>query len=159
VNSADIDCALAASLESVLQEMFFVSVMGEPAPDGESDAQPLSARLDFEGRPEGSLLLKVTPAAARSIAADFLAEDEEALTPQQVEDVIRELTNMICGAALSRLESDTSFRLGAPHLTDDSAPEDFTNPATRSVDIGAGTITVLLQFKTDPCLPTAKLVS
>ncbi len=84
--------------------------------------------------------------SARTIAADFLALDAESLAPDQVEDVICELANMICGAALSRLESETSFRLGKPEiLPGGAAPR--TVHAARSVDLGHGTLTVLLELQ------------
>jgi CheY-specific phosphatase CheX len=143
--------ALAASLESVLESMFFIDTSRGTASGEPAGEPPLSARLDFQGDPCGWLALKVSPAAARSIAADFLAEDEPSLSPGQVQDVVCELTNMICGAALSRLESETSFRLEAPEMLVDCSMIDVPGTAVRSVDLGNGVLTALLHFKATPC--------
>ena len=150
-----IEAALALSLERVLEQMFFVTP-AEGSGDETARAAALAARLDFEGQPCGSLLLRMDAEAARSIAADFLAEDTETVTPRQVEDVLFELANMICGAALSSLESGISFRLGPPRPAAATVPADFPDPAARTVDVGTGAITVFLQFLATPCPSNAK---
>jgi CheY-specific phosphatase CheX len=151
--------ALAAALESVLERMFFIDTGGGEAPARPSGDVPLSARLAFEGNPCGWLTLEVSPASARSIAADFLAEDEQSLSPGQVEDVVCELTNMICGAALSRLESETNFRLGPPRIVAGEATMDLPDTAARSIGLGGGVLTVRLQLKAASCQSTSEPAS
>jgi CheY-specific phosphatase CheX len=147
--------ALAASLESVLERMFFIDTRGEAASATPSGDPPLRVRLAFAGNPCGWLTLEVSPASARSLAADFLAADEQSLSPGQVEDVICELTNMICGAALSRLESGTNFRLGPPRVVAGQPAMDLPDTAARSIDLGTGVLTVRLQFKAASCQSTS----
>lgn len=150
--------ALAGAVERVLEEMFFISPAGATPPAGRT-GEEVVAGLDFEGNPCGSLLLRVTPPAARAIAANFLAADEPSLTGREVDDVICELTNMICGAALSRLESETAFHLHAPRIISESAPPDLPDPAGLSVDIGIGVITAALQLRSKSCLSNEKSAS
>lgn len=138
--------ALAAALESVLERMFFIdtgSAAGSEVPDGEV---PVRARLTFEGDPPGWLTLEVSPPAARSIAADFLAVDEASLSAGQVEEVVCELANMICGAALSRLESDSNFRLGAPGVLE-GRPAPDAAAIVGSADLGNGILMARLKFQ------------
>jgi CheY-specific phosphatase CheX len=116
-----LDDALRKSVEEVLEKMFFTGSLPEPveagAGSGTSHPGPaIGSRLSFDGDPPGSLVLSVTAAAARSIAADFLASDERELPDRQVEGVVCELANMICGSVLSRVESTTLFRLAAPQI-------------------------------------------
>lgn len=145
--SPTIEIALASSLDRVLEDMFFVSVVGESA-DADSQVM-ITARLDFTGQPCGSMLLQVTPDAARTIAIDFLAEDEDTITDSQVSDVVCELANMICGAALSQLESETTFSLGSPSVLPEVDLSDFSSPSVRAVDIGNGIVRVFLQFHSE----------
>jgi len=105
---------MAESLDEVLEKMFFVRSLGEL--DKAADGPALTAHLDFEGDPRGSLTLRVTAAAARSVAADFLGADESELSEKQVGEVVCELANMICGSVLSRVESSAVFQLAAPRI-------------------------------------------
>jgi hypothetical protein len=135
--------------------MFFVMAMGDEPGDGEPQPPPITARLEFEGTPCGSMTIEVSPAAAQSIAADFLAADESELTEHQVQDVVCELTNMICGASLSRLEAESTFRLQAPTILSGSEAPDPSADAERSINIGNGTIRALLHLSGALC-PTTK---
>ena len=107
--------------------MFFVRDLGEI--ERNPDSRRVAAWLRFEGDPSGSLTLRVGMAAARSIAADFLGEEAAMLSDVQVEEVICELANMICGSVLSRVESTATFRLDSPTVISplEEAPEDASN--------------------------------
>jgi len=91
----------------------------------------------------------VSRAAARTIAADFLAAAEAEPTAAQIDDVICEMANMICGAALSRLE--TAIRLGTPRVLPGTEADCLPVSAVRSVDIGIGTVTVQFEFESASC--------
>ena len=141
--------ALEESVEEVLEKMFFIRPLGEaaarPAPENE-----FAAQLTFAGDPPGWLSLRVTSRAARSIAADFLADEEEALTEQQVGEVICELANMICGSVLSRVESGITFRLAAPRIVPSSDPP-APGATVHAVDIGNGALTVTMCMGNPAC--------
>jgi hypothetical protein len=94
--------------------MFFIRCLGEPQ-ESASETEVV-AHLTFEGDPSGSLTLSVAAGVARSVAADFLGEEEPGLSEQQIGDVVCELANMICGSVLSRVESTTTFRLASPRI-------------------------------------------
>src|ERR1017187_10040105 len=95
--------------------MFFLEAVGEAA-EPPPEAETVTAQVTFEGKPPGYFHMRLARSAASAIAADFLGEDAESLTPQQSTDVTLELANMICGAVLSRIESSATFRLGAPQI-------------------------------------------
>jgi CheY-specific phosphatase CheX len=106
---------LIESAQNALEIMCFSDaevVSGEvTTPEGEL----LAASLTFEGAPSGSFGLLISANAARSVATNFLAADDEArLTAAEVSAVIGELANMICGAMLSELESDATFDISEP---------------------------------------------
>ena len=109
--------ALQASVNEVLEKMFFVETLGESLrPTEDPNDGEIGVALTFQGMPSGSFLLRVTPRAARQIAADFLGIDEAEVSDVQTSEVVRELANMICGSVLSRVESSAVFQLAAPRI-------------------------------------------
>jgi CheY-specific phosphatase CheX len=151
---------LEDSVAEVLEKMFFIRTLGEapgaprePAPHGAAPPKPeMVARLAFEGDLSGWLALRVTSSAARSIAADFLGEEEPALSEQQIAEVVCELANMICGSALSRVESGAAFRLAAPRIVSFEAPGGAPPGGTiHTVEIANGSLTVLVHMGRPAC--------
>ncbi len=136
--------------------MFFVRSL-----DGFEEAATgpqLVAHLTFEGDRPGSLALRVAQPAARSIAADFLGADESELSDREVGEVICELANMICGSVLSRVESNTAFRLSTPRIV---AAGEVPGPAgtarggsAQVAEISHGVMVVSIQTEAPAC-PTA----
>lgn len=151
--------ALHDSVQEVLEKMFFVEALDEPPGETEPQDGDLKVKLAFEGSPSGALTLRVSSAAARQIAADFLGQDESGLSSAQVGEVVCELANMICGSVLSRSESDTTFRLAAPRLLladEERIPQEAAERrATHAVAIGSGTLTAIVETR-DPVWPQAE---
>ena len=106
----------------VLETMFFTDA--EVAVCEHTWLAPLSgsaascARIRFEGSHCGEMLLGVSMQAADPIAASFLGLDSMELTDAQRGQVIQELTNILCGAMLSRLWPESKLALGSPELMD-----------------------------------------
>jgi CheY-specific phosphatase CheX len=109
--------ALADSVREVLGKMFYVNLSDDAADAGRGPgSEALAARLIFDGDPPGSFRLDLDVTLAQRAAAGFLYEDPAELTREQIHDVICELANMICGSALSRIESTATFRLAKPEI-------------------------------------------
>src|SRR5579862_2115812 len=106
---------LEAAAGEVLETMFFTEVCS-PREGGSAHSEPgIGAHLRFVGTPSGALTIRVSEPAARVLAANFLApEDDEPLPSAQLGSVVSELANMICGSLLSRVGSEQHFRLSAP---------------------------------------------
>ncbi|MBX5494427.1 MAG: chemotaxis protein CheX [Bryobacteraceae bacterium] len=116
MNEAALMEGVAAVLEQVMETMFFTTLVGEVDVD---PAQPLlRAQVHYSGTVDGACSLGVSPEAARSVAANFLGQEEASLQTEQVEEVICELANIVCGALLSRAYPGGSFRLGTPYLVE-----------------------------------------
>ncbi len=79
---------VAEAAEEVLETMFFAMVV-DPEEVPEPGQEPcLGARVRFEGAPSGAIELSLDRPAAVSIAATFLCiDEEESLTPEQVNRV------------------------------------------------------------------------
>ncbi len=106
-----------SAVNQVLETMFFSGVMSVIEEPDDTIEQTVSVRIAFRGRPSGSMALRLSTGAARTITANFLGqEDEKELESAQVGDTVCELANMICGSVLSRLENETSFELDRAQL-------------------------------------------
>ena len=141
-------------MDDVLEKMFFVRSLGEPL---DHAAEPLiAAHLTFEGDPPGWLTFRITAAAARSVAADFLGEEESELTEAQIGEVVCELANMICGSMLSRVESNTLFRLATPRLIAPETGPSSDSAATCAAEISSGAITVVFNMERTACATAEK---
>lgn len=143
---------LRESLQDVLEKMFFIRSIGDGDISSEDAKEPVAIRVDFEGAESGTLLLQVTPNAARSISADFLGTEECELADQQVAEVMSELANMICGSVLSRVDTISTFRIGAPHVyAMANRPLTTTRSVEQSFDIAGGRLTILLTTEVPLC--------
>jgi CheY-specific phosphatase CheX len=102
--------------QDVLETMFFTTVMDEPggAAEAGDPADRFAVTVVFSGGRKGRLSLELDGPAARAIAANFLGADPAELERPQVDAVICELGNMICGAAVSRIDRCGDFLLAAP---------------------------------------------
>ncbi len=150
MSETNYDELVSGAVEAVLETMFFSSPLG-PA-EVESSASVMQARLAFHGRPSGTLSVCLSEPSARLLAAGFLGEDVESLTDSQPGEVVCELANMLCGALVSKLESNKSFELTSPELLPQNplATDPETPPVARqSYELENGILTVTLRVKAD----------
>ncbi len=108
---------LVGAARDVLNVMFFTDILEE----GESYEGPvplaLQVRVRFSGDHAGEFRMEVDDLAAGSMAGSFLGADgAEGLSAEEVEQVMGELGNMICGAFLSRYEKECLFYLSPPEV-------------------------------------------
>lgn len=138
------DEMLAEAAGEVLETMFFTGIFGA-AQARESLAGPhFAARLTFDGTPGGALTLSVAAPAASALAANFLAaSDDEPPGPAQLASVVCELANMVCGALLSKVQSERHFRLSSPEPMAGDGAIPCGEPS-QSLDVGDGAIDVWL---------------
>jgi chemotaxis phosphatase CheX-like protein len=85
------------------------------------------AWIRFGGSHFGEMLLGVSAEAADPIGASFLGLDPMELTDAQRGQVIQELSNILCGAILSKLWPESKLLLSSPEL---SPWREWTNPGT-----------------------------
>ncbi len=139
MQTSELDRFVADSTAEVLETMFFTCIVGDA--DCEP-SDPVSTKLDFTGTPSGSFGLSLSKAASRQIAAGFLAEDEFEISQAQADEVVCELTNMLCGSLLSRMETETCFDLTHPELA--AIPE--SRAYLRHFALDGGTLSIWLNL-------------
>jgi CheY-specific phosphatase CheX len=107
---------LLEAAQFVLETMFFAE--SEPvAPPQPPPHPPILAAISFEGDRRGRLAIGLPESCARLMAASFEGiPDVAEVAGTNVDCVVLELANMICGATLTRLHGDGLFRLGSPEL-------------------------------------------
>jgi CheY-specific phosphatase CheX len=112
--------AAVGAISHVFETMFFVFLepyspdSGDPPPGHWSpNEQWLEGRLGFQGTLRGYLRLFLPFPLARDLATNFLGLEEEA-SEQQVIDMTKELTNMICGNLFSRYDQVQGYALTIP---------------------------------------------
>ena len=140
------DQMFAEAVGSVLETMFFTAPLGL-AEEGSGGAC-MGARVAFRGSPDGQVRLCLSEASAQLLAAGFLCEDEESLSPEQTGLVVCELANMLCGSLLSQLESQEHFDLATPQLDQDAPPPPEQAPvAAQSFELENGVLHVSLYLE------------
>jgi CheY-specific phosphatase CheX len=138
---------LCRTAQEVLETMFFIAVEGAVAKAPVVGPQ-LWFQVHFRGSPSGTLQLGLPAAAAGAIATSFLGvASQDDLAGHQAENVLLELTNVICGNALSRLESDSSFDLEAPVPIPDPGPVSPGGATRCLVQMDLGTMELRLALE------------
>lgn len=115
--SMDQDAEAGQTVRAVAAEVFETMFFTEAEPAGcEHSWLPPApcARIRFDGSHTGEMLLALSPEAAAPIAAGFLGLDPEELTDALRRQVIEEMSNILCGAMLSRLWPESTLALAAP---------------------------------------------
>lgn len=101
---------LAGATESVLETMFFTTVISRGQGPEMDAASSLRIQVQFVGSPSGQFEVVIDPHAARVMAEGFLPDAES----PAMEETMREFANMACGAFLSEIETDGEFQLRPP---------------------------------------------
>ena len=136
--------ALDGVTAEVLETMFFTEATANSC-DHQWLETAVGARVEFEGTHCGSVRLSVSGDAARSMAAGFLGLDEAELTETQLNQILLELANIFCGAAMSRLWPDSSLSLAAPEPMDPRAVPDGGGHRCYALPDGTLAVTVCLR--------------
>jgi len=103
-------------------------------------------QVKFTGTVKGSFLMAAEEDAAQLFAPAFLGIDGEDLSAGAVQEVLAEMANMICGAAISRIEPGGLFSLSTPAPSAPLPPPENC-AAELDFDCGCGSLIVQLQIE------------
>jgi CheY-specific phosphatase CheX len=139
---------LEQAVSSVFETMCFATVSARESRE-ERTGEFLCVEVPFRGPMLGRLVFAASGDVARSLAPDFLGIDPGTESPSSVQEVLAELTNMVCGAALSRMEPNTIFHLSTPAFISSVPVFDDGLGAQQTFDLDCGPIVV--QFHVLQC--------
>ena len=131
MKASDFMPLVLACCAEVLESMYFTTVLetsSRPPQQPDPTWDGLSFSLHFQGDVHGHFGMRMESTMARTIAANFLGEQEESLTGDEIAEVAGELTNMLCGSIVSRVEGRSKFALSHPEpfFTHAATPEIYT---------------------------------
>jgi hypothetical protein len=105
---------LSEAASDVLESMCFLGVAGVSDDRSWPQGDAIVCSLEFWGDGGGSFGAVVAYPVGLLIAENFLGQPSEEISRSQVEEVLCELANMICGSFLSGLRTDAIFDLSHP---------------------------------------------
>lgn len=106
--------AVEEAVLEVLETMCFEYPVAEPEEGGDPGEEAVEAAARFEGTLRGELRVALTGGAPQRLAAAFLGIEESEVGGREELLMASELANMVCGAALSRLEPHGRLRIATP---------------------------------------------
>ena len=129
---------LSQAAEEVLGTMFFSFVDPVNSIDdlmeGPVLIQVLKSSLRFQGPVKGAVETYCALSICRSLAANFLGQEEEELSQEMVQDAFKEMTNMVVGRFLALIEPERVCALGLPEV--ELQPSlDLSDLMTRSEEV------------------------
>lgn len=107
--------AMKMAISDVLETMFFVMIDFTAPAEAVRDFRFHSSIDLCNDVQRVEVTFRVAESFARMITANFLAKREEEVLDEEMEDVMRELANMVCGNTMSRIDS-VGWSLGIPTL-------------------------------------------
>jgi CheY-specific phosphatase CheX len=108
---------LVGAAQDVLNVMFFTDIIEQGEAAACPHSFPFQVRVTFTGDEAGAFLMEVDQTAAGAMAGSFLGTDPVTIpSDEEIDQVMGELGNMICGAFLSRYEKEGLFSLSSPEV-------------------------------------------
>lgn len=116
--------AMMTSISEVMETMFYLPVEFDEKlasiQDGMGANKPnMACQLGFSGDVSGHFTLLVPKDFLAQMAENFMGESKEALEDEHLSGTLTEMLNMICGNALSRIDSKKPFDLDIPKVIDE----------------------------------------
>lgn len=106
--------ALEEAVLEVLETMCFEFPVAEAEEGQAPGGEAVFAAVCFDGSLKGRLRVALAGEAPRRLAAAFLGLDEDEAGEHETLQLAGELANMLCGAAMSRLEPHGRLRIATP---------------------------------------------
>lgn len=115
--------AMKTSISEVIETMFYLPVeFGDEAILAQCgiDKPIMASRLKFTGDVSGSLCIFASKDLIGEMAENFMGEARGLLTDDHLSGTLTEMLNMVCGNALSKIDTKVPFELGIPEMIDES---------------------------------------
>jgi chemotaxis protein CheY-P-specific phosphatase CheC len=140
----DFNQMLMQSAAEVLESMCFTGVSGNLEAPTFFDPHWVAVKLHFSGQPSGYFGLCSPLSTSRTLASNFLGEDDASINDARAMEVLCELSNMMCGSFLSQMGSSNVFDLSQPESDPVPAAE---STARQSLQLDDGHICVWMNLE------------
>lgn len=139
---AELEQILDRVTEDALETMFFSGILGPASSTFGDDA--VTAMVEFAGSDRGVLRLSADMATATTHTANFLGLSEGEAPFEEVQAVVGELANVICGATLAQIRPDGHFLISPPRVfTGEGAARDIEEmPVVRKFELADGSLMI-----------------
>ncbi len=133
--------AMKSSISEIMETMFFTPVefpvtVPEGLPDLKEPDKIISGMLNFHGPFSGYFILSVPKKLGSLFTSDFLGEDEENISGEQLSETIKEILNMLAGSTFTNYDDNAVFNLDIPKIVDcNKAKTNIASPEEKLVVI------------------------
>ena len=146
--SAAVDGRLAEVTIDTLEKLAFLFASPVEAPPEVEESNLATVRVEFTGAFAGGMEMSLSGPVLSELAANMLgAMEGEALTPDEQQDALKELVNVICGNLLPAIGGDNAeFNIHAPQAVPKDRPawEDCAASCCLSLENGICRVRVRL---------------
>lgn len=142
--------------EDVLEKLAFIFSFPEDERETIDYSSATGARVSFSGPFTGTLIMAVSGEALPELAGNMLGlDDEDETTPEQQQDALKELINVVCGNLLPAISGKQSvFNVNPPEIISQEDPvitDDGPQPTTiAKMDLDDGQCDLLLFVDEQP---------
>ena len=156
MKASDLAGLMPVCCSDVLNSMCFTSVFNSSTLDAHHPGIPSTPEdygfgLRFKGDVSGRFGLHLGIGTARTLAANFLAKEVQQLTAGDVDEIVCELANMLCGSVVSRVDGDHGYVLTPPEPMQALPDFDQEDVLISRLDTDSGTITTWVVVEGEPC--------
>jgi len=115
---------MTTSISEVMETMFFLPIefsgVFTLSGCGLNKENLLACQLSFSGDTSGSLVIAAPKNLVAEMAENFMGEAKGLLTNEHFSGTLTEMVNMVCGNALSKIDTKVPFELGIPEVINES---------------------------------------
>ncbi|MCP4355808.1 MAG: chemotaxis protein CheX [Proteobacteria bacterium] len=140
--------AMKDSISEVLETMFYLSIEINEEIQKETievlDSN--SCKLSFKGPFTGYFYTSCPEALLRKMTINFLGVDEEEITNSHMQEMVKEMANIVAGNMFCKLDVNSEYKLGIPETITENISFSEEN-TDKQVNIYAETFDNLIGFK------------
>ena len=144
MTASNFEQMLKRSAAEVLESMCFVSVCENLESPAFFDPHWIAVKLHFAGQSSGDFGICSPLSTSRTLASNFLGEEDADMTDAKAMEVLCELSNMMCGSFLSEMAGESVFDLSHPES--DPAPT-AEKTASQSLQLDEGHLYVWMNLE------------
>jgi len=151
MQASELSPIIADCCSEVLDAMYFTTVLEVTHVNGTTikpQPEAFSFSLRFRGDLRGTFGISLGSSSARTLASNFLGEDEDSLSSAEIAEVVGELSNMLCGSIVSRIGGTRNYVLSHPEAC---PPEDpFPDVLVSGLETDTGIIHTWVALEAPP---------